>query len=193
MARSVTPVHLRRHVQGSSVLGRERTLLRHRWIGSPGSAMMVLHPARRRALILLHILWPTFALVLLIFVVWSVLLAQRVRHLRATPPRAEDLATRSGAQRYFEPIEMPANNLSNLFEIPVLFFALVPLLMGTQLAWVFVILRAVHSWIHIGPRNVRARAQVYIASTAVLAAMWIGFFIDFASAAAVYASAVAQP
>lgn len=139
-------------------------------------------------------------MVALIFVVWITLFGQRVRHMRANPPQAEDLATSDAARRYFAPAEMPNANLANLFEMPVLFFAIVPLLMGTQqagiaqvvLAWFFVLLRAIHSWIHIGPRNVRARAQIYIASTAVLAAMWIGFFIDFAAAAVSYTRAVAQ-
>ena len=152
-------------------------------------------------MILLHILWPTFALVLLIFVVTVVLAAQRMRHVRNTPPTRETFTSNATAARYFEPVQLPADNLANLFEMPVLFFAIVPLLMGTQqagivqvaLAWLFVILRAAHSWIHLSVRNVRARFQVYVASVAVLAAMWIGFFIDFAAAAAAYADAVAQP
>lgn len=151
-------------------------------------------------MILLHILWPTFAMVALIFVVWAIMFAQRMRHMRQAAPRAEDFATGASARRYFEPVEMSANNLTNLFEMPVLFFAIVPLLMGTQqagiaqvvLAWFFVILRAVHSWIHIGPKNVRARGMVYVASVAVLSAMWIGFFIDFAAAAVSYSRAVSQ-
>lgn len=39
------------------------------------------------------ILWPTFALVLLIFVVPVTLATQRFRHVRANPPRAENIAT----------------------------------------------------------------------------------------------------
>jgi hypothetical protein len=152
-------------------------------------------------MILLHILWPTFALVLLIFVVVIILAAQRMGHLKTTPPAREDFTSKASTTRYFEPVQLPADNLANLFETPVLFFAIVPLLMGTQqagiaqvaLAWIFVLLRVAHSWIHLSVRNVRARFQVFAASIAVLAAMWIGFFIDFASAAAVYAEAVAQP
>lgn len=149
-------------------------------------------------MILLNIIWPTFALVALIFVVWFVLFVQRFRHVQRTPPTKEDFATGAAATRYFEPVEMPANNLRNLFEMPVLYFALVPLLMITQqadgaqivLAWLFVIARAVHSFIHIGPKTVRRRARVYVASSAILLAMWIGFFIDMASAAHAYHEAV---
>ncbi|WP_257558154.1 MAPEG family protein [Sphingobium sp. CFD-2] len=72
------------------------------------------------------------------------------------------------------------SNLANLFEMPVLYFALVPLLILTGsasaaqvvLAWIFVALRLAHTVIHIGPSTVRTRARVYIASSIVLFAMW---------------------
>lgn len=139
-------------------------------------------------------LWPTFALVLLIFVVWSVMFYQRFRHMRRNPPTGADLATGEAALRYFQPVEMAANNLRNLFEMPVLYFALVPLLLVTRhgdhtqaiLAWVFVVLRVIHSFIHIGPNRVPARFMVYFASCLVLAAMWLGFFVDMLHAASAY-------
>ncbi len=134
------------------------------------------------------ILWPTFALVALIFSVWVQIPVRRVRHIAASPPKRGDLATGDAARRYFAPVDLAANNLTNLFEMPVLFFALVPLLLisrhgGTievALAWVYVALRAVHSVIHTGTNVVRTRFLVYIASCAVLSAMWLGFGIDLA-------------
>jgi hypothetical protein len=150
------------------------------------------------------ILWPTFALVALIFIVWFTLFVQRFGHIRRNPPTAADLADGEAAMRYFRPVEMPANNLANLFEMPVLFFALVPLLLVTHqadhiqvlLAWAFVILRAVHSVIHIAgirPKEAKGmppRLLVYAFSCFVLAAMWIGFFIDITSAASAYHDAL---
>ncbi len=136
------------------------------------------------------ILLPTFALVALIFVVWLVLFVQRFGHIKRNPPRKEDFDTGEAAMRYFEPVEMPANNLRNLFEMPVLFFALVPLLMITHhanhlqvlLAWIYVALRVVHSVIHIFVRKVQTRFMVYLVSCIVLSVMWIGFVIDIMSA-----------
>ena len=150
-------------------------------------------------MVILNIIWPTFAMVALVFAVWMTMFVQRARHMKATPPRAEDFATGDASRRYFTPVEMPANNLVNLFELPVLYFALVPLLLitahanGAQvvLAWLFVALRAAHSFIHIGPKNVQARFVVYLASTIVLAMMWIGYFIDMVGAAYVYSQAMA--
>jgi hypothetical protein len=147
----------------------------------------------------LEILWPTFALVALVFVVWASLLVQRFRHMRRTPPSAANFADGEAVARYFRPVEWPAANLANLFEMPVLYFALVPLMVITSqativqvaLAWAFVLLRAVHSFIHVVPRRVPPRFLAYLLSCAVLGAMWIGFFVDIAVAARAYHAAMA--
>lgn len=136
------------------------------------------------------ILWPTFALVALIYGVWFVMYVQRFAVMRKQPPTAEDFATGDSARRYFLPSEMSANNFINLFEVPVLYFALVPLLLITAhaghvqvtLAWVFVALRLVHSFVQIVVRRVPLRFIVYLASCVVLSAMWIGFFVDMLAA-----------
>ena len=135
------------------------------------------------------ILWPSFALVGLIFAVSQVLLFQRMVHMKRNPPSREDFATGAAVMRYFEPVEMASNNFRNLFELPVLFFALVPLLLVTghagtvqvALAWTYVALRAVHSVIHIGRGPVPRRFLAHLSSTIVLMAMWIGFAIEAAS------------
>ena len=137
------------------------------------------------------IIWPTLALAGLCFAVWATLLVARMRHLKANPPRGDEFASGETALRYFRPVEMPANNLANLFEMPVLYFALVPLLLVTGtataaqvlLAWAFVLTRALHSYIHIGPKKVQQRFLVYAISCAFLLAMWIGFGIDLLAVA----------
>jgi hypothetical protein len=140
------------------------------------------------------LLWPTFALVALIFAVWLALVVKRLGHIKRNPPTKETFASGDAASRYFEPVALPANNLTNLFEMPVLYFALVPLLLMFRqvgsaqlaLAWAFVILRATHSLIHLGPNAIRPRFLVYLASVAVLAAMWIGFFVDALAGSRLY-------
>jgi hypothetical protein len=132
------------------------------------------------------ILWPTIMLVVFILSVWFHLLRRRFGHIAAHPPSARDFAHAEAVARYFRPVERPAHNLANLFEMPVLYFALVPLMMITgraslvqvALAWAFVGLRAWHSFLHIGLNPIRLRARVYIASCTMLAAMWLGFAID---------------
>ncbi|MBC9033577.1 MAPEG family protein [Sphingomonas sp. JC676] len=138
----------------------------------------------------IDILWPTFALVALVAVVMLTMFVQRIGHIRRNPPGAGDFASGEAALRYFQPVEMPANNFRNLFEMPVLFFALVPLLLITHhgnhiqvtLAWIYVALRALHSFIHIVVRNVNLRFMLYLGSCVVLMAMWIGFAADIAAA-----------
>jgi len=149
--------------------------------------------------VLVNIFWSTFALVGLVFAVWMTLFVQRMRHMKRVPPEPGQFASGDAARRYFEPVEMPANNLANLFELPVLYFALVPLLIVTAnvngfqvlLAWAFVLLRIGHSIIHIGPKNLPARFIVHLMSTIVLIAMWVGFFVDMVWQAYNYSQAMA--
>ena len=146
---------------------------------------------------LLDIVYPTIAMALLVFVITIVLAVVRGRHMKANPPKPEDFADGASALRYFAPVEMAANNHRNLFEMPVLFFALVPLLMITGLdtktqvwlAWAFVLLRAAHSYVHIGPKNVQRRAQLFMISSIVLMVMWIGFGIDMVTSMAALTTA----
>ncbi|MCP3731827.1 MAPEG family protein [Sphingomonas sp. MG17] len=138
----------------------------------------------------ISILWPTFALVALIFIVFLTMFVTRAGHIKRNPPKAGEFDSGDAALRYFAPIEMPANNYRNLFEMPVLYFALVPLLMITDqasdvqamLAWLYVALRYLHSFVHIGPKKVPVRALLFALSAVVLMAMWIGFAVDLASA-----------
>ncbi|HEX5536048.1 MAG TPA: MAPEG family protein [Sphingobium sp.] len=131
------------------------------------------------------ILWPTLALVALVYAVWFWMYVTRIGHMQAHPPGPDDLST-LGFMRYSQPVEMPANNLRNLFEMPVLYFALVPLLLlfhavtsvQLVLAWGYVALRAIHSVIHGRKGPVIARFGVYLMSCAVLLAMWVGLIFD---------------
>lgn len=147
---------------------------------------------------LFAILWPTFALVALIAVIWFTLVLARMRHLKANPPKAADFSSGDSALRYFQPVELPANNLRNLFEMPVLFFALVPLLLLTDqasiaqvaLAWAFVAARALHSYVHIVVQKIVIRATLYWVSCGILFAMWVGFFVDMMILATRYDAAI---
>lgn len=134
------------------------------------------------------LLWPTFLLVAVIYAVWLSLVIKRFAFMKGNPPRAANFRTAGAQSAYFEPVEGPANNLRNLFEMPVLYFALVPLLLITHhanhvqvvLAWIYVLLRAAHSVIHAGNGKIRMRFLTYALSCAILSAMWIGFAVDLA-------------
>ena len=125
-------------------------------------------------MVLLHILWPGFALVALLLVSWSSLLVRRVR----------------GVQ--------PEDGVAPLL-LPVLALILIPLLMLARqagvaqvlLAWIFVVLRAAHgiAWWREGEG--RRAWRLDLASVAIVSAMWIGFLIDFVRVAISYQRAIA--
>lgn len=145
-------------------------------------------------MILLNILWPTFVLVALIFAMMITTAVRRLAHVRRVPPSQGSFASRATAGEYFAPVDLPADNLANLFEMPVLFFALVPLLLFTYsagavqvvVAWLFVLTRFAHSYAHVVKRDVRARFRLFVLGNILLSAMWIGFAVDMVKAAVYY-------
>jgi hypothetical protein len=70
-------------------------------------------------------------------------------------------------------VSNPSDNLKNLFEIPVLFYALVLYLFITKqvdtvyvnAAWVFVVFRALHSAVHCTFNLIMLRFYLYLFST----------------------------
>ncbi len=78
------------------------------------------------------------------------------------------------------------DNLQNQFELPVLFYALVTILIATEntesiyiiLAWIFVFSRVVHSWIHIKSNHIGQRLTSFAAGFITIIVMWITFTIQ---------------
>lgn len=122
---------------------------------------------------------PAIAMVLLTILVTFRMFSERVRQVKAEKismreiPSSSQMATRFTDTR-------AADNYKNLFEAPVLFYlALVvafaagqvtPLTLG--LAWGYVGLRYVHSWIHCNYNRVRDRLYVFFSSNLVLWTLW---------------------
>ena len=128
----------------------------------------------------LPLAWACVAMAALSFVVAGRLLAARIAEIRTKNLRLRDMAT-SVELAKLESVRI-ADNLRNLHETPVLFYAVCVLLMVTghvsaffvACAWLYVALRAAHSWIHCTYNHVRHRFYAFAASFAVLLAMWIG-------------------
>jgi hypothetical protein len=82
-----------------------------------------------------------------------------------------------------------SDNFRNLFEVPVLFYALVAIAIGTDHtpdwlavgAWLFVALRVIHSLIHCTYNNVMHRLAAFLASFGLLVALWIAFVVTLAA------------
>lgn len=135
----------------------------------------------------LRILWPVLAQVALTAVVWIALYKARLGEMSARRIDPQAVRTSRLATGVLDNVAA-ADNFRNLFEIPVLFFALAPLLLVTNqvttaelvLAWAFVALRACHSAIHIGYNRVVHRFTAYAASTLCVFAMWVLFALALA-------------
>lgn len=121
---------------------------------------------------------PVFMMVLLTFIVWIVMYRQRVAEMRARRIHPEKLKTTADAARLLE--STGSENFANLFELPVLFYLLMVIIYVTDyVSWffvtgglLFVLLRAVHSYIHIGYNRVMHRFYAYSAGGFVLWLMW---------------------
>jgi hypothetical protein len=78
-----------------------------------------------------------------------------------------------------------ANAYENQFELPVLFYVLTILAWITRqadlvfviLAWVFVVLRLLHAYIHVTSNHVSRRFAFFAAGTLVLALMWAIYIV----------------
>jgi hypothetical protein len=125
------------------------------------------------------------ALVLLTFVVGARLLFTRVQEMRQKRihPQAASTSVKMAAR--LENVQA-ADNFRNLFEVPVLFYALGAVALATHQvpswlvvgAWGFVALRAAHSFIHCTYNKVMHRLAVFLASFALLVALWVAFFLS---------------
>jgi len=133
----------------------------------------------------MQILMPAIALVAVTFVVWLGMYFTRLRHMRINRIDPNELTNRDRAAKLLEPVSGPSDNLRNLFELPVLFYLLIVLLLDTghassgfvSAAWAFVALRTLHSAIHCTYNDVMHRFTVYVMSSLVLWGMWIVFAV----------------
>ena len=77
------------------------------------------------------------------------------------------------------------DHYQNQFELPILFYALIGLLLIFETthtgfiigAWAFIVSRIIHSIIHIKTNQILHRMRAFIAGFYILLAMWIGFIL----------------
>jgi hypothetical protein len=125
------------------------------------------------------ILLPPTALVLLTGFVWLRLGSDRLGEMRSRRIHPQQVATSKQMSETMQNVQS-ADHFRNLFEMPVLFYALCAFLAITRLttllllacAWGYVALRAAHTYVHLTSNKVVRRFQVFVASTIVLYVMW---------------------
>jgi hypothetical protein len=128
------------------------------------------------------ILGPFFATMILTLIVWVYMYVRRIHFITASKLSPQDLAVPGELARVSPPaVSNPSDNLKNLFEIPVLFYALTLYLFTTGQVdagyvyggWIFVAFRALHSAVHCTINVVLLRFWLYAISTAALWFMMI--------------------
>lgn len=120
---------------------------------------------------------PFFATIFLTLAVWMYMYIRRIAFISGNRLGQAELAKPGALARLSPPaIANPSDNLKNLFEIPVLFYALVLYLFVTRqvdalyvgAGWVFVAFRALHSLVHCTFNLIILRFYLYLfASLAV--------------------------
>lgn len=128
----------------------------------------------------LKLVYPSLALILWIFVVLVIVFLRRKAAFTGKQIRMADIAVSTEA--YPEPARLAANNFSNQFETPVIFFALIMLAMEVGaasyimagLAWAFVATRVAHTLVHIGSNDLKLRSAIFAVGVVILFGMWIG-------------------
>lgn len=131
------------------------------------------------------ILLPVFALVALTAIVWARLYHERIGEIRRRRIHPQRLATSRGALETLEDTRA-ADHFRNLFEVPVLFYALCGLLAAfghvtaplLGLAWLYVAVRCLQAYIHLTYNRVFHRFTVYVTGTAILFIAWVMFALE---------------
>lgn len=136
------------------------------------------------------LVFPMFAMFLLTACVLGILFRRRVQAVRSGQMSLSFFATYQGVEP--EATAQASRHFVNLFEAPVLFYVACLAAIATHhvstallaLAWLYVLLRALHSWIHLGANRIGNRLRVYFASWLVLAAMWVVLVVQLAKSSA---------
>ena len=133
------------------------------------------------------ILQPMVGMMLLTAVVWFYMYARRIPAMRNTRVPVQTYTTPEKATELLPAtVNYSAYNLKNLFELPVLFYALCLTLYVTDsvdmayliAAWVFLFFRVLHSVVHCTVNIVILRFYLYAAGALVLWFMLLRATID---------------
>jgi len=117
---------------------------------------------------------PFFATLFLTFLVWLYMYIRRISFITSNKISSQDLAVPGALAQISPPaVSNPSDNLKNLFEIPVIFYALALYLFATRqvdavyvgAAWAFVAFRVLHSAVHCTFNLVMLRFYLYLFST----------------------------
>jgi hypothetical protein len=139
----------------------------------------------------LQLVYACLAMVMLTLVVGTLMLLTRVQEMRAKRIHPQAASTSVKMSARLENVQ-PADNFKNLFEVPVLFYALVAVSLAVGqvpgwlpvCAWAFVALRLLHSFIHCTYNKVYHRLAAFMSSFVLLVGMWVTFALSLSAKSA---------
>jgi hypothetical protein len=124
-----------------------------------------------------EIFQPFIGMLVLTFVVWVTMYVLRISYLKRERIHPQRMTTpERGKALMPEEVSYPAYNLTNLFELPLIFYALCLYLYVTGsvdqayviAAWAFFVLRVLHSSVHCTVNRVYLRFFLYIGAALAL-------------------------
>lgn len=134
----------------------------------------------------MSLVYPAAAMVAFILLVGAFVFSVRVGHVRKG-------LVKVGYFRVYDNKGMDApeflvragRHYDNLMQLPMLYFATIAIALAVKVdspliqisAWLFIVTRAVHSYIHLGSNHVMRRAQAFFAGWFCIIAMWIAILI----------------
>jgi len=130
------------------------------------------------------VLLPLFVEVILTFLLWVFMAALRTRDFSTGAVRPEQIALRE--PNWPPRTQQFAYSFANQFEMPVLFYVLTILAYVTHLAglifvilaWIFVIFRILHAYVHVTSNIVRLRGALYGVAVVALALNWAIYIVE---------------
>ena len=132
---------------------------------------------------IVDVLLPLFVEVTLTFVLGFWLFGLRVSAVRSGQVGAQEAASRE--PNWPPRVLQISDAFHNQLELPLLFYVLTILawitrhadLLFVLLAWVFVVLRLLHAYVHVTSNHLRQRAMLFVSAAIVLAVMWTIFMV----------------
>ena len=124
-----------------------------------------------------HIFWPVLAQVFLTLVLFIILGARKAKVVKAGKVNRQQAALDNRV--WPEEVVKVSNNIANQFEVPILFYVLCVVLysinaagiVAVVLAYMFVVSRYAHAWVHVGSNYVPMRLWLFMVGCVVLLAM----------------------
>ena len=127
----------------------------------------------------MNILYPLFGMVVLTICIVPLVFFARVKQIRTGNLKIEffELSDGTGAP---PDVTKTTRHLSNLFEMPILFYVacLTAFVLGLDsalliyLGWGYVIVRAIHAFIHLTYNKVVHRITAFMLSNVMVITMW---------------------